>query len=164
MVRIVIGSDVCPMGSVERSFIEGNAPAIFHDLLDEIGSAQLSIVNLECPLVSQKKPIKKAGGWVLSADVGCIRGFSAAKWHLVNLANNHSFDQGASGLRETMYTIRQAGLSVVGAGSDINEAKTPFITETGGQRIVIYSMAEREYSIADQRSSGANPLDLINFV
>ena len=100
MVRIVIGGDVCPMGKVDGSFIEGNAPAIFHDLLDEIAGAHLSIANRECPLVSQQTPIEK-GGTILSAAVACVRGFSAAKWQLLNLANNHSFDHGASGLKET---------------------------------------------------------------
>lgn len=164
MIRILIGGDVCPMGSMERFFIEGDAPAIFHDLLDEIGSADVSIVNLECPLVSKKTPINKAGGEVLGAAGECIRGFSAAKWHLLNLANNHSFDHGVSGLTDTIQTIRSEGLGVIGAGANIEEAKAPFVTTVGGQRIVIYSMAEREYSIADETNPGANPLDLINFV
>lgn len=164
MVKILIGGDVCPMGSLEPLFVEGNAPAIFHDLLGHICSAQLSVVNLECPLVSQFTPINKAGGAILGAATACIRGFSAGKWHLLNLANNHSFDQGAGGLSETIQVIRQEGLSVVGAGCDIAEARTPFVTRIRKQRIVIYSMAEREYSIADETSAGANPLDLINLI
>jgi len=163
VIQILIGGDVCPMGSVERFFIEGDALAIFHDLLDEISNADLSVVNIECPLVSKKTPINKAGGAVLGASVGCIRGFAAAKWSLMNLANNHSFDQGANGLSETIQAIRQEGMGVVGAGSDIHEANTPFVCQIDGQRVVIYSMAEREFSIASERSAGANPLDLINF-
>ena len=84
--------------------------------------------------------------------------------NLANLANNHSFDHGAEGLRETIDTIQGAGLDVVGAGLDIEEAQTPLVTIINGQRIVIYSMAEHEYSIADSKTPGANPLDLINFV
>jgi len=149
---------------VEPLFIDGNALAIFHDLLDEIASAHLSVVNLECPLVSRKTPINKAGGWTLGAAAECVRGFVAAKWQVLNLANNHSFDQGAAGLGETMYTIRKAGINVVGAGSNIQEAGIPFITQFADQRIVIYSMAEREYSVAHENGAGANPLDLINVV
>jgi poly-gamma-glutamate synthesis protein (capsule biosynthesis protein) len=63
-----------------------------------------------------------------------------------------------------MQTIREAGLSVVGAGDNIDEAKAPFVTHLEGQRVVVYSMAEREYSIADERTPGANPLDLIRCV
>jgi len=163
MIRIVVGGDICPMGKVQSTFVNGNAYEIFHDLLEEIISADLSVVNLECPLVSQQTPITKAG-LILGASIRCIQGFVAAQWNVLNLANNHSFDHGASGLNETIRAIEGAGLSFVGAGSNIDEAQKPFIKEINGKRIVIYSMAEREYSIADEKTPGANPLDLINFV
>jgi len=163
MVRIVFGGDVCPMGKIKNAFVDGNAHEIFHDLLEEIASADFSVVNLECPLVSRETPITKTGP-VLGASIRCVQGFKAAKWNVLNLANNHSFDHGASGLRETIDTIKGAELSVVGAGSNIEEAQLPLVKEINGKRIVIYSMAEREFSIADENSPGANPLDIINFV
>ena len=163
MIRIVIGGDICPMGKIQNAFIEGNANEIFHDLIEEIVGADLSVVNLECPLVSYETPIANKDA-VLGANVRCIQGFKAAKWDILNLANNHSFDHGARGLQETIHTIKQAGLSVVGAGENIKEAGTPFVKEINGERIVIYSMAEHEFSIADKQTPGANPLDLINFV
>jgi poly-gamma-glutamate synthesis protein (capsule biosynthesis protein) len=164
MTTIIIGGDVCPMGRIQNDFIEGNAEAIFHDLLDEISTADLSVVNLECPLVSEETPIDKGGGEVLGVSYKSIKGFKASRWHVLNLANNHSFDHGDSGLQETINTIKSVGLHVVGAGSNIYEAQKPLINEINGERIVIYSMAEREFSIADEQMPGANPLDLINFV
>ena len=163
MIRIVIGGDVCPMGRIQNAFIEGNADGIFHDLLEEIVGADLSVVNLECPLVSQETPIAKAGP-VLGANIRSVHGFVAAKWNVLNLANNHSFDHGVRGLQETIHTIEGAGLSIVGAGENIKDAQTPIVKEINGERIVIYSMAEREFSVADEQTPGANPLDLIHFV
>lgn len=164
MTTIVIGGDVYPVGSIEKAFMEGNAAEIFHDLLDDISAADLSIVNLEAPLVSKETPIFKPGG-VLCANIKAINGFIAAKWKILNLANNHSFDQGAQGLSETISTIKKAGLDYIGAGSDIAEAQKTFIKESNnGERIVICSMAEREFSIADKDTPGSNPLDLINFL
>lgn len=163
MTTIIIGGDICPIGNIQKAFVEGNANEIFHDLLDDINTANLSIVNLESPLVSKETPIFKPGG-VLNASVKAIKGFAAAKWNVLNLANNHSFDQGAKGLQETINTIRDAGLAYVGAGSNIEEAKRPFIKELPCKKIVIYSMAEREFSIADEKTPGSNPLDLINFI
>lgn len=165
MIRIVFGGDICPTGRIQNAFEDGNADEIFHDLLEDITYADLSVVNLECPLVSRETPINKGGGGpVLGASSRCIRGFAAANWSVLNLANNHSFDHGACGLRETIDTIRGAGLGVVGAGLNISEAQMPFVTIVNGQRIVIYAMAEREYSVADSKTPGANPLDIINFV
>lgn len=163
MISIVFAGDVCPIGKVQDAFVDGKAYEIFHDLLEEIAGADLSVVNLECPLVSQQTPITKAG-LILSASSRCIQGFVAAQWNVLNLANNHSFDHGADGLRDTIQAIKGAGLNVIGAGSNLKEAQTPLITEINGKRIVIYSMAEHEYSIADEKTPGSNPLDLINFV
>ena len=163
MIQILIGGDVYPKGRIQKAFVEGNAHEIFHDLLEEIENADLSVVNLESPLVSQENPIVKAGP-VLGSSTKCIKGFSSSKWHVLNLANNHIFDHGASGLRETIQTIEKAGLSFVGAGSNLKEAQTPLIREISGQRITIYSMAEREFSIAGEKTPGANPLDIANFM
>ena len=128
MIRIVIGGDIYPMGRIQNAFVEGNADAIFHDLLEEIAGADLSVVNLECPLVSKETPIAKPGG-VLGASINSINGFVASKWNVLNLANNHSFDHGANGLQETIHTIQRAGLAHIGAGSNIEEAQRPFIKE-----------------------------------
>ena len=163
MVRVLIGGDICPLGRIEDSFANGNSNEIFHDLLMPIESADLSIVNLECPLISRETPIKKSGP-VLGASRKCINGFTSAKWDVLNLANNHSFDHGRAGLLETINTIKSAGLNVVGAGMNIEDAQTPYVAQINGERIVIYSMAEREFSVADENMPGANPLDLINFV
>lgn len=163
MTTIIIGGDIYPAGNIEKAFMEGNAAEIFHDLLDDINTADLSIVNLESPLVSKKTPIFKPGD-VIGANIKTINGFVASKWNVLNLANNHSFDHGSQGLLETIHNVKKAGLVCIGAGANIEEAKQPFIKEINGERIVIYSMAEREFSIADEKSPGANPLDLINFV
>lgn len=163
MINIIIGGDICPIGEAEEAFSKGDAYEIFQDILPEIVSADLSVVNLECPLVSRDTPIIKAGP-ILGADTSCINGFAAAKWQVLNLANNHSFDHGANGLWETIRTIEEAGLAYTGAGLNIEEARQPFIKEINNERIIVYSMAEREFSIADEKTPGANPLDLINCV
>lgn len=163
MIQILVGGDVCPMGKIQNAFIEGKVGEIFHDLQDEIVEADLAVVNLECPLVSHETPIACKTA-ILGANIRCIQGFKAAQWDVLNLANNHSFDHGPRGLLETTNTIKGAGLGVVGAGANIKEAQTPFVQEIKGERVVIYSMAEREFSIADAQTPGANPLDIINFV
>jgi poly-gamma-glutamate capsule biosynthesis protein CapA/YwtB (metallophosphatase superfamily) len=163
MIRIIVGGDICPAGAIQDAFIKGNAEAIFHDISEEISVADLSVVNLECPLISKHTPIVKAGD-VMAASSECRNGFVAAGWDVLNLANNHSYDHGACGLRDTIHTLERAGLSIVGAGMNIAEAQRPFVTQISGQRIVLFAMAEHEFSEADEKTPGANPLDLINFV
>lgn len=161
MIRIVVGGDVYPSGPVREAFISGNAEGVFGDLAGEFAAADLAVVNLETPLVSRATPIAKIGP-VFGADPRCVRGFVAARVGVLNLANNHTFDHGAEGLRETMMTAAGAGLDTVGAGRDLEEARTPLVKVIKGRRVVIYAMAEREFSQADRTTPGANPLDLIN--
>lgn len=163
MIRILIGGDICPMGRVQAAFIAGRANDIFHDLLPEIQAADLAVVNLECPLVARRSPITKSAP-VLGAPPECVRGFAAAQWDVLNLANNHSYDHGAEGLHETIESVRNAGLAVVGAGDTLRAAREPVVRHVSGRRIVVYSMAEREFSVADRTTPGANPFDLIEYV
>ena len=163
MTKIVIAGDICPGGHIEKPFVEGKAEEIYHDLLPQIQEADLSVANLECPLVENQSPIAKSGP-VLDAPIECIRGFSAAGWDVLNLANNHSFDHGSSGLATTIKTVERAGMDTIGAGANLAEANAPLVRDVKGQRIVMHSMAEREFSVADETHAGSNPLDLINFV
>jgi poly-gamma-glutamate synthesis protein (capsule biosynthesis protein) len=59
MIDIVIGGDICPIGRNLQYFMSGDAIRIFNDLLDDIRKADLSIINLECPLITKNDPIQK---------------------------------------------------------------------------------------------------------
>jgi len=163
MIQIVVGGDVCPSNSDASSFIGGDASAIFHDLLDDIRSADLSIVNLECPLTDVDSPIAKCGPH-LRASTSCIAGLKDAGIHVLNMANNHILDHGAQGLESTLRIAESAGIAAVGAGRNREEARRILIRKVGDMRIGILCVAEHEFSIAGVDSPGANPLDLIDIV
>ena len=76
MVRILIGGDLCPIGCNMPAFEKGDADAIFHDLLPEFQQADLSIVNLECPLIRCDSRIEKTGP-IVGVSNNCIKGKQA---------------------------------------------------------------------------------------
>jgi len=161
VTRVIIGGDVCPTGEIASSFRTGDSAAIFGDLAPDISGADVSIVNLECPLVESPSPIQRPGT-ILRADPKCINGLKAVGLTALNLANNHSFDHGLNGLEGTIATIRGAGIKTLGAGITIFEARKPLIHDSKDGRVVIYAMAEREFSVATETRAGANPLDVMN--
>jgi len=163
MLDIVIGGDMCPIGRNEDYFRRGDAAALLDGLLEEFQKADLSIVNLECPLITASSPISKIGP-VLGADVSCLRALESAGIDIVGLANNHILDHGSAGLRSTLAACEKAGMETVGAGENLTEARRILIREIKGIRIGILGMAEHEFSIATARSGGANPLDVIDYV
>lgn len=160
---MLIGGDVCPIGRNGPLFRDGNAAALFGDLLPYLVGADLVVVNLECPLIAESAPILKVGP-VLGADRCSIRGIKAAGIHVVNLANNHILDHGASGLMSTIAVCEAEGIAPFGAGPDLAAASRPLIREINGLRIAFWGAAEHEFSIAGALHPGANPLALPAFV
>jgi poly-gamma-glutamate synthesis protein (capsule biosynthesis protein) len=163
MKIILIGGDVCPQGLDTAVFERGDALGIFHDLLEEFLSADLSIVNLECPLTDVDAPILKTGP-ALRAPSACISGLKKAGIHVLNLANNHILDHGAQGVENTLRIAKSADVATVGAGLNLACARRILIRQAGDMRIGILGIAEHEFCIATESSYGASPIDLIDIV
>jgi poly-gamma-glutamate synthesis protein (capsule biosynthesis protein) len=132
----------------------------FADVAHCLGNADLSIVNLECPLTNHESGLTKSGP-VLSADPRCAQGIRAIGFDIVALANNHVMDKGETGLADTLAACRQTGLRTVGAGTNLHEASRTLFAEVKGHRVAILAMAEHEFSIATENYGGAWPLDPI---
>jgi len=163
MIEILIGGDVCPTGCNESAFINGDVETIFGDTLSELSMADISAINLECPLVSRETPIEKSGP-VLGVRDSCINAISKAGIDIVNLANNHIMDHGVEGLSNTISVLDKYSISHVGAGVNLEDAKSVLIKNVNGTRIAFYAVAEHEFSIATDNCAGANPLNIIDFV
>jgi poly-gamma-glutamate synthesis protein (capsule biosynthesis protein) len=163
MVNILIGADICPIEGNLPFFTAGDARSLFHDLLPEFESADLVIANLECPLIERPSPIEKTGP-VFGAPGDCINGIKAGGVDVLCLANNHIMDHGAAGLQSTLDVCARAGVSTVGAGLNLQEARRILVKQVGKLRIGIMAVAEHEFSIAAHGHPGASPLDVMEFV
>ena len=160
---ILIGGDTCPVGRNEDMFRRGDAQSLLGDLLPEFERADLSIVNLECPLIERESPTEKCGP-SLSAPMACVNGLKAMGVDVVGLANNHIMDHDAQGLRTTIKALQEQGIAHVGAGENIEEARRILVREVNGIRIGILAVAEHEFGIASKTEPGANPIGVIDFV
>ena len=163
MATILIGADLCPIGSNLPYFERGDAQTLFNDLLPDIQSADLAIANLECPLITEEAPIMKTGP-NFGAPPAAIEAIRKAGIDVLTLANNHIMDHGAGGLKTTMDACATGGILTVGAGKDLAAARRILIQNVAGVRIGIMGMAEHEFSIATRNSWGANPINLIDYV
>ncbi|MCD6184582.1 MAG: CapA family protein [Deltaproteobacteria bacterium] len=163
MFTALIGGDVCPIRRNQQYFISGDTSALFNDTLDLFQSVDLSIVNLECPLIDEASPKEKAGP-IIGGDSRSIYVLKKAGINVLNLANNHILDHGSEGLQNTISLCKKTGLSFVGAGKDIDEASQVLIFKIGDFKIGILGYAEQECSIASTTSAGANPLSLMDYV
>lgn len=162
-MKILIGGDVCPIGRNQVLFQRGDAQGLLNDLLPEFESADLAVVNVECPLIDREVPIEKTGP-NLRAPVDCADGLKAMGIDVAGIANNHIMDHGTQGLRSTVIALKEAGIKYVGAGENLAEASNIVRWHAGDVRIGIMAVAEHEFSIATRNGPGANPLNLIEYV
>ena len=156
-MSIIIGADIVPVEQNIKLFENGDiVPLIGQELYDMFCNAEYIICNLETPLSDQREPIAKFGPNLI-APQSCVKGIKQLGISLVTLANNHIMDQGEQGLLSTIQELKNAGISIVGAGYDINEAGKPHYFTVENKCFGVYACAEHEFSIATERTPGANP-------
>jgi hypothetical protein len=134
------GGIICFTG--DAMFGRSVAPKVRFDSSDRF-SAQIreftrqyaySVVNLECPLTENGEPTQK--------DI-CLRCPPVTAYFMkkcgithASVANNHIFDFGVKGYRETIKTLTGAGIFAIGNGSG---EFTPQLIESGRKRIAIFA-------------------------
>lgn len=140
-----------------------NAVAIDDGILSIIKDTDYNIVNLECPVVQSEnaRNIVKDGP-CLKCGESAVRYLAESGFDMVTLANNHLRDYGGNGIKDTFDACDKYGVTWVGAGDNLYDARKPGVIEVDSQKIGIVNVCENESSIATVRESGSNPIDEIN--
>ena len=99
---------------------------LFSDGIDSVfRSAQLVVGNLECPATKIEAPVFKR--FIFRGEPEWLDTLQRHGYIHLNLANNHSIDQGREGLLDTKRNILAAGMMPIGAGENMNEAVQPVL-------------------------------------
>lgn len=160
MCKVTIAGDLAPLSVNQNLFEKGDANLILNDLVID---SDLFVANLECPITNSENPIKKSGPNI-KASLGAVNGVKSVGIELVNLSNNHILDFGEKGFQDTITELTNSQIEYFGAGKNIKKANAVHVNEISGLRIGFYGVSEFEWSIATDDSSGANPIDRINFL
>ncbi|MDW7657282.1 MAG: CapA family protein [Bacillota bacterium] len=146
-MRIFIGGDIVPTAATKADFDRCDVDALFGSVVDLVKRGDSLIVNLECALTDSDTPIRKSGpnlrGKQAHTAVLVKLGVTA-----VGLSNNHVFDFGQPGYRDTLQALTDAGLPYTGVGENEQDACKPHFFECDGKRIAVIAVAEHEYSYA----------------
>ena len=157
-MKILIGADLVPTEQTERLFVDADTEKLFGQVADLAKSADRFIVNLECALTDSDGAIKKFGP-NLKATPAAVNGLKALGVTDVALSNNHVFDFGIKGLRDTLDTLDKAGLPYMGVGESDTDSDRAYFFEQDGKRVGIINVCEHEYTYALPNRMGANPFD-----
>lgn len=158
-MKILIAGDFCPRERVAEIFEREDYSNVLSEIRELTSNVDYSIVNFECPVVTcSSNPIEKQGPNLKCTSNG-VAAIKYAGFDCVTLANNHFYDFGESGVKETLITLDRFNISHVGGGMNIQEASQILYKEISGKKIAIINCCEHEFSIASAMKAGSNPLN-----
>ena len=142
-----------------RKFIDHiGVDALFSAGVDSLFQASdIVVANLECPATKVKMPVQK---WYIFR--GEPEWLPALRRHGIthlNLANNHSIDQGRAGLADTWQQVRDAGMTPVGAAPTMDEAAHPVLLAAHPRPVYLLAslqLALENFAYLPQRPSVSN--------
>ena len=161
MTKILVAGDYCPRSRVADLIKSKQYDEVFGDIKSLTKISDYSIVNFECPVVlDSAKPIEKCGP-NLKCNINAVAALQFAGFNMVTLANNHFYDYGEQGIKDTLKTCKEYGIDFVGGGKNIIEAQKIFYKKIQDKTFAIVNCCEHEFSIATNNTGGSNPLNPI---
>ena len=125
-LSIVFTGDILLDRGVRRVINQHGVGHLFSDGIDSVfRSAQLVVGNLECPATKIDAPVFKR--FIFRGEPEWLDTLRQHGITHLNLANNHSIDQGREGLLDTRRNIIAAGMVPMGAGENMQQASEPVL-------------------------------------
>ena len=130
----------------------------FSAVAGELAGGDINIANLESPLAT--------GGNEFTAKKFRFRGepevataLRTAGFNLVTLANNHTMDYGWEALAETQRHLDSTGISWIGAGENLDEARKMALYTLKGKKVAFlgYSLTQPIEFFAARNRPGTAP-------
>lgn len=160
MVKILIAADFVPRARVQCLIEDGKYREVFSSVLPYISDSDYSVINLEAPIVvsPSSEPIQKCGPNLKSSPLA-IKALKDVGFNMVTLANNHFYDYGEKGVKDTLQTCEAEGMDYVGGGFDLKQASNIFYKKIRDHKLAFINCCENEFSIAETDKGGANPIN-----
>ncbi len=138
----------------------GGFPGLWADLVPLFQGADLAFGNLETPIA----PTTGRPGvpFQFNAPEALPAALRASGFTVLATANNHAFDQGAKGVRETLQRLRAERLVALGSGEDRAQAEATQVLERQGIRVAFLGFTDLFNLDLNQRATEpwVRPLDL----
>jgi poly-gamma-glutamate synthesis protein (capsule biosynthesis protein) len=127
--RVVSGGDVMPDRSVEAYANAHGADAVLSGIKRILEKGDAAWFNLEGVTSTLGTP-KTEKTYTFEGPPAFAPAIAAAGVDVVTMGNNHSVDYGRAALRDTIARLGKAGVQVVGAGKDLDDAHAPAVVKT----------------------------------
>jgi len=149
-VRIVAVGDLMLGTNVKAVIRKHGARHPFRKYRKLLEGADIAFGNLETPLSDRgaptpgksKESLRNHTNFIFRAPPACAAGLAWAGFDIVSLANNHAMDFGPEALRDTLESLEEAGIAVIGGGANLDRAYAPHFLERNGQRIALLGISD----------------------
>lgn len=165
---IVLTGDILLDRGVRRTINRYGVDHLFTDGIDSIfHAAHVVVGNLECPATKIQSPVQKL--YIFRSEPEWLNALKAHGITHLNLANNHSIDQGREGLMDTRRNLLSAGIMPIGAGANMREASEPVLLASVPRKVWLVAslrLALENYAyLPDKPCVSQEPIDsLLNRV
>lgn len=136
--KIVFAGDLLLDRGVRERIEYLGIHSLFHPTIDSVfAESDIVIANLECPATEIEEPINKK--FIFRADPEWLMVLKEHKITHLNMANNHSMDQGRKGLVDTEKNIIKNGLIPLGFGDNLKEACKGQLIASCPRKVYVFS-------------------------
>lgn len=158
-MKLLLVGDISPTVDTAEKFANGDVEALFNDVAPLFKMCDTNVVNLECVLTESETPIQKIGA-PLKAPLGTAATLKKMGVAYCNLSNNHFFDYGREGVKDSFAALEQAGLQYTGFGENEEDSRKDLIISIGKETIGVIGVCEHEYTYALEDRMGCRPFDV----
>jgi len=137
--------DILPHGMVKKTALLGKKGVedfdyLFRETKDDIKKADIAFGNLETPFYPTTKEMAyKSIPYKFNIPIKMLKTLKKVGFDILNIANNHLYDQGVKGIVTTVKELKKEGFLFSGAGRNYNEATKPIIFTKKGIKIGLIS-------------------------
>jgi len=161
---IVFTGDILLDRGVRTAITRHGADHLFSKGVDSVfRSSDIVVGNLECPATKIKAPVQKQ--FIFRGEPEWLAVLKRHGFTHLNLANNHSIDQGREGLMDTRRQIVKAGMTPVGADSTMAAAAQPVLLTTQPRKVWLVAslrLALENFSYLENRPCvSQEPMDTL---
>ena len=159
-MKTMFFGDVSPSFDSKELFRNEEVDILFGDVQGIMKNNDFVFVNLETAITDcdASNNIKKFGP-CLSAPKETVKILKELGVDLCGLSNNHTFDLGLQGVKDTFEALHEYGMEYTGWGKDYEDSRKDYIVRKNGEKIAIITVCEHEYSYALENRMGARPFD-----
>ena len=140
VLRIASVGDMMLQRGIEQVLLgrDDGAEMIFGDTLGDLAAPDLLTGNLEGAVTLRGTRTPKTYNFRFLPDNLPL--LKQLGFDYLAVTNNHSFDWGLQGFRDTLAALTSAGIGTSGAGNSLPESLLPWLIDSGGQSVAVYSL------------------------